>query len=210
MNWTTIQPILFDALADVLVILDCCYASSAAWRAGSNNVGAKETLAASGPGSPASGVGAESFTSALISELKFQAKKRPVLTAVGLHARLLQAGNRLIFQPVYASSHRTTRYSAALVPFPESGSAHSVSDSAVHSRSLGAPVRVVLSINLRGDPTEELLGILRNECALPISVAGMYVEHIERLGGLEATLGSTSTLVLVSVPVATWHLLPDH
>lgn len=48
-------------------------------RAVANNAGAKETLAASWPGSPASGVGEESFTSALISELKVQAKKRSVL-----------------------------------------------------------------------------------------------------------------------------------
>jgi hypothetical protein len=209
-NWTTIQPILFDALADVLVILDCCYASSAAWRAGANNVGAKETLAASGPGSPASGVGEESFTSALISELKLQARKRPVLTAVGLHGRLLQAGHRLKFQPVYAPSHRTSRYSAAFVPFPSPGTTHIGSDTFPSPRSLSSPVRILLSIHLKGDPTDELLGFLRNECALPISVTGMHVESIERLSGAEATFGSKSTLVLVSVPVAAWHLLPDH
>jgi hypothetical protein len=70
-----VQPILLDALADVLVILDCCYASSAVSRAGAIGVGTKETLAPRGPCSLASGVGNRSFTSALTTELSIQEGK---------------------------------------------------------------------------------------------------------------------------------------
>jgi hypothetical protein len=57
LNWTIAQAVLFDAPADVLVLLDCCNASSAAWRAGASTIGAKETIAACGSDSTASGVG---------------------------------------------------------------------------------------------------------------------------------------------------------
>ena len=66
------QPILLDAPADVLAILDCCHASSAMTRAGAISVGTKETLAPRGPTSFASGVGNRSFTSALTTELSIE------------------------------------------------------------------------------------------------------------------------------------------
>jgi hypothetical protein len=96
------------------------------------------------------------------------------------------------------------------VPFPAVGTTQSASDVVSSARSLSSPVRVLLSIHLNGDPTDELLGFLRNECALPISVTGIHVESIERANGAEAIFGSKSALVLVSIPIAAWHLLLDH
>ena len=221
LDWTTIQPVLFNTPADVLLVLDCCYASSATWRAGAHTVGSKETITACGPSSPASGVGERSFTSALISELKYQAGELSALTVVALHGYLLQQGHRLRFQPTYARSHRNSRNSTSLNPIRGAASTGN-NPVAKPPRKLSQPaIRVLLAVHIRIDPNVDfvdflsnsrrnLVGFLRNEQALPTSVTGVQVERVSHTIPVEGVYKSTSTLVLVSVPLAVWHLLPDH
>lgn len=222
LNWTTLQPIIFDAPADVLLILDCCFASSATWRAGTSHLGSKETISACGPSSFASAVGGRSFTTALTDQLRFQAGVATLLTGAALAGYLLDSDFRLQFQPAYARSHRTERNSVALIPFPPPNAVGT--GELVTSPPLNRPprsmARVLLAVHVKGDPNDELVsllrnmnnlaGFLRNEHALPTSVVGVNIEGVEKVVHPEAAFKSTSTLILVSVPFAAWHLLPDH
>jgi hypothetical protein len=222
LNWTDLQPIIFGAPADVLLILDCCFASSATWRAGTSRIGSKETIAACGPSSFAATTGAGSFTTTLTHELRVQADRAKVLTGVALAGYLLDNNFHLRFQPAYARSHRTERNSVALIPLPPLNAVNVDEDatSAPQVRPPRSMVRVLLAIHVKGDPKDEevsllrnlnnLAGFLRSENALPISVVGMNIEGVEKVVHPEAAFQSTSTLVLVSVPFATWQLLPDH
>ena len=222
LNWTDLQPIVFGAPADVLLILDCCFASSATWRAGTSRIGSKETIAACGPASFAATTGARSFTSALTHELKSQAGTAALLTGAALAGYLLDDNFHLKFQPAYARSHRHERNSVALIPLPplNAVNADGNTTSAPQVRQPRSMVRVLLAVHIKGDPKDEevsllrnlnsLAGFLRNENALPTSVVGMNIEKVEKVVHPEAAFKSTSTLVLVSVPFATWQLLPDH
>jgi hypothetical protein len=209
LNWTPVQAALFDAPADVLLLLDCCFASSAASRAGANVIGAKETIAACGPTSPTPGAGPSSFTTALITELKYQAQNKlaqPVLTSVSLHASLLH-NHQLKYQPVYARANVTSRNSVALVPFPKLGdetTAEVLSRS--NRRLVSVNIRVLLSLHTLKSPTHDLIRYLKNECAIPNNVLGIAIDGIRP----EAAYESFSTLTMISLPLAAWHLLPNN
>lgn len=66
--WSSLQPLLENAIPHVLIILDCCFAANAA--RDTTEGATKEILAACGRENPTLGVGERSFTSALIEELK--------------------------------------------------------------------------------------------------------------------------------------------
>lgn len=68
LNWSSLQPLLENAVPPVLIILDCCFAANAA--RDTTEGATKEILAACGRENPTLGVGERSFTSALIEELK--------------------------------------------------------------------------------------------------------------------------------------------
>ena len=145
-----------------------------------------------------------------------------LLTGAALAGYLLDNNFRLKFQPAYARSHRTERNSVALTPLPmlNAVNVNENTTSAPQVRPHRSMVRVLLAIHVKGNPNDEevsllrnlnsLAGFLRNENALPTSVVGMHIEGVEKVVHPEAAFNSTSTLVLVSVPFATWHLLPDH
>jgi hypothetical protein len=64
------DPLLTLAAADVLSILDCCYASTAAVKGRSDDLRTYQLLAASSPDGPANGPGKKSFTTALCDSLE--------------------------------------------------------------------------------------------------------------------------------------------
>jgi hypothetical protein len=214
LNWTPVQAALFDAPADVLLLLDCCFASSAASRAGANVTGAKETIAACGPTSPTYGAGPRSFTSALITELKYQAHSRlvePVLTSVSLHACLLH-NHQLKHQPVYARANITSRNSVALMPFPKPGDETATGILArSNKRLVSVNIRVLVSIHLKKSPSHDLIRFLKDEGALPSNVLGISVDGVDKFTiRPEAAYAAFSTLTVISLPLAAWHLLPNH
>ena len=99
LDWSKIQPsVVEDTDSDVLIILDCCYAAQAARGRGSNKV---ELLAASGMGCRTPGVGAFSFTCALINQMRFMSSISDSHYTVGqLHARMSKAEVGLQTTPV--------------------------------------------------------------------------------------------------------------
>ena len=220
LNWTTIQPVLFDdADADVLILLDCCYAGSARFRAASTGRGTKEILAACSNRLPTTGVEYRSFTSVLIDELKGAAAENRLrgdsLSVVELHS-YMHDNRKLQYQPIYAQVNRNRHHTISLIPFPltTQGIARDLScDSDTvsmvpHGRLRSSnSTRVLLAIHTSRSPTEDLIGFLKNECMLPLYVTGMKIEDVVSIEGIYE---SESTLAMLSVPMSVWALLPDH
>ena len=191
LNWTTIQPILFnDADADVLVILDCCFAASARYHTFATGRGTKEILAACADRLATTGVEYCSFTSVLTQKIKEASienqKRGSPFSVVELHSEL-HDDKRLRSQPHYAKVNRNGYHSISLIPFPLSSRCqlHDSSPSSIGSLSVlsddpsirDKPTRVLLSIHTSRSPTGDLVSFLKDECMLPLYVTGMKIEE---------------------------------
>ena len=95
-NWYSIQPILERSTSDVL-ILDCCYAASAARSGAENTV---ELLAACGGENRTTAVADNSFTSVLMEEMA--ASGSQPFTLAQLHGRLIKERPKLRSTPIHA------------------------------------------------------------------------------------------------------------
>lgn len=100
LNWHNVQTLLLGSNADVLVILDCCFAALAATNYG---IGDNWLLCASAKESPTVGVCRDSFTSALIRQLeKFADQYREngqQFTVQSVHHALIFWEQHLRFTP---------------------------------------------------------------------------------------------------------------
>lgn len=114
LTWSSLQHLLENALPQVLIILDCCFAANAV--RDTTDGTAKEILAACGRENPTLGVGMRSYTSALIEELQAFGDK-PFSVAM-LHARLVTLRWRLAFTPMYTLLSENNRPSIQLAPLP--------------------------------------------------------------------------------------------
>lgn len=90
LNWLGVQGLLLEHAADVLLILDCCFATRAARR---SSVGDNWLLGASGKESRATGVSWKSFTEALTRELERRAELHKLngqpFTIQSIHSSLI-------------------------------------------------------------------------------------------------------------------------
>jgi hypothetical protein len=80
-QWSGIQNVLEQAESDVLILLDCCHAGTAATSEGN---GVTELISACAYNSQANGVGSYSFTKELIIELR-ELSRRPMFTVAELY-----------------------------------------------------------------------------------------------------------------------------
>lgn len=85
MNWYLMQPLLYNARGDVLVILDCCHA---ALKTRGSKDGKMEVLAACGSGSRVPKPGKLSFTSILIRQLRARVNLGQTINIRSLHSLL--------------------------------------------------------------------------------------------------------------------------
>ena len=85
LKWFLLQPALYLAQGDVLVILDCCHA---AHKTRGSKEGKMEVLAACGSGSLVPAPGRLSFTSVLVRQVKKQLKSGEEIGIRCLHKHL--------------------------------------------------------------------------------------------------------------------------
>ncbi|CAM1506163.1 Fc.00g058040.m01.CDS01 [Cosmosporella sp. VM-42] len=102
LDWSLIQPQLFLASCDVVIILDCCFAGQAARASTTNNV---EFLAATDKDqyTPAGTGSWPSFTRVLIREMKVMALSNELITLPTLHKRMVEESSGLQRQPFYVA-----------------------------------------------------------------------------------------------------------
>ena len=224
LNWSSLQPLLETAVAHVLIILDCCFAATAARDTTEGTT--KEILAACGRESPTLGVGQRSFTSALIEEM--QAFDGAPFTATMLHSRLVTMRWRLAFTPIYALLSERGGNSIMICPLldvgasarPESqllaelqatdnspeGQASMMPDdppSLQNSQKQTVDTRVLLSVSVAQDTTHDVSNwVSWLTTATPWDVTRVDVK-------VESIFRSYSTLVIVSIPTYAWSRLPE-
>lgn len=103
LNWYNVESILLGHNADVLLILDCCYASLAARN---HKIGNNWIFAASARESPAIGVGWNSFTSTLTRRLERAADRYwrmgETTSVQSLHSNMIQWDRDLMSTPISA------------------------------------------------------------------------------------------------------------
>lgn len=100
MNWEHIQPQLFLASCDVIIILDCCFAGQAVRARSSQRV---EFLAATDKDQyTATGLkGVPSFTTVFMEQAEEMMKANGVVSISEIHRNMVQAEHRLMRQPFY-------------------------------------------------------------------------------------------------------------
>lgn len=219
---------LENAIPHVLIILDCCYAATAARDTAEGTT--KELLAACSRENLTLGVGQRSFTSALIEEL--QSFGNSSFTVAMLHSRLITMRWRLAFTPIYALLSERGGNSIELAPLPavstpapqnsisSNGSASTldhmdtsvlegsfvIADTSPSSQSSLGPLsqaRVLLAVSVVREADcdlEQWVAWLTSQAPWDVTQVEVQVEGIYK---------SHSTLVLVSVPIFAWDRLPD-
>lgn len=113
MTWTDVQPTLLSAEGDVLLLLDCCHASLAVRSLHGATV---EVLAACALNVRALGVGKQSFTTALLSELRRVARSKTTITVEALFWWLTTDVARLVEMPFRWGTSRIHQRSIVLRP----------------------------------------------------------------------------------------------
>jgi hypothetical protein len=188
-------PFITDTVVDVLVILDCCYASSSVVE----NSAGPEVLAASTWHTTAGAALSTSFTQNLINELK----------------RL--NGNLASVASIYAQIHRNTKsytdIAACPLHIPKIGRDSTILSKlrtpTVRRQSIIGPLqpkdeRVVITVHLsdhNGAPPDltQWTWLTSN---LPSHVSKTQIT-------VEGVFDSDSFVILVSMPLEVWTMLPD-
>ncbi|KAI1327887.1 hypothetical protein F5Y16DRAFT_398957 [Xylariaceae sp. FL0255] len=228
LQWSAIQTLLERSLSDALILLDCCAGAASAAFPNGNSI--TETISASSWDAIAPNPGRYSFTSSLIEVL--QEWKRKTFSACMLHAEILarlkhprlerRNGNQLVetrTTPVHfmmTANHRAPSIElcktesfdmSPSLPFPHSppgralGEGRASPDDIIGSEPNENVPHVMVSLALEDNQTlniEDWEQWLSNIPALAkyVKVQGVFKSH--------------STLLLLSLPVMVWDMLPDH
>ncbi|KAI8634599.1 hypothetical protein F5Y19DRAFT_409236 [Xylariaceae sp. FL1651] len=227
-RWSAIQTLLERSLSDALILLDCCAgAASAAFPTGNSIT---ETISASSWDAIAPNPGRYSFTSTLIEVL--QEWKRKTFSAAMLHAEILarlkhprperRNGNHFEARttPVHfmmTANHRAPSIEICkmmshdnlpilLPPEPTSGQSSIIQGRASTDEIIGSEPNesvphVMISLALENDQSLNVDDWERWLASIP--ALAKYVQ-------VQGVFKSHSTLLLLSLPVMVWDMLPDH
>ena len=200
--------------ADVALLLDCCYAASANQMSVAGTI---EILAACCQGSTTIGISSWSFTSCLVEVLRQSVDKSFSLAM--LHAKLVNyrgadGDKKLLRTPIYSIMADPPKPSIQLTPLkPESTpplisdlldlSEDSENSNSVSDLANSPPfTRVWISVSLRNrfQSADEWVGWLTTQMPPDVMRLGLIKT--------EGAWKSHSTMVLVTVPIPLWDLLP--
>ncbi|CAG7566476.1 unnamed protein product [Fusarium equiseti] len=240
-EWSAIQKLFETAQCDVLLLLDCCAAASAAPLTERTNY-MMETIAACGFETWTSLPGAQSFTHTLIEVLKEWASQLPFSAAM-LHSeiltRLKHAPPERSSQGVPIEARRTPTYIvstsnplAASITLGRRMLEEEESSSVSSSRAIPDPslenftdrmqsdncfpIPVLLATDAKGHrmaPHVLLTVSLEEDQVFDATSCGRWLKQFPLLAkhvSVEAVYRSYSTLLVMSVPVVVWDLLPEH
>jgi len=230
-RWSAIQTLLERSLSDALILLDCCAgAASAAFSTGKSIT---ETVSASGWDAIAPDPGRFSFTSTLIEV--FQEWRRKAFSVAMLHAEILarlkhprperRNGGRFEERttPVHfmmtanhkAPSIEICRLSGDALALPPSGpSSGAASERNSFIESHPSPADIIIG----SEPSESVPHVmislaLEEDQSLNIDDWEQWLSSIPALAKyvqVQGVFKSHSTLLLLSLPVMVWDMLPDH
>lgn len=216
-DWYSIQHLLENAVPDVAIFLDCCYAASADRRSVDGTI---EVLAACCRETTTIEISDWSFTSRLTEVLQ-DSRERP-LTVAMLHAKLAnyrgaEGSKKLLKTPVHSIMSGKDKASIRLYPItPGSTLPPALSDSDLSQQSSlssstglfennspsSTRVLVVVSLKDRVQDVGDWLEWLTTH--MPTDVTNLRLIQPEGLWEAHSTLG------LISMPVAVWDLFPQN
>lgn len=229
LQWSAIQTLLERSLSDVLILLDCC--AGAASATFPNGTSITETISASSWDAIAPDPGRYSFTSALLEVM--QSWKYKTYSAAMLHAEILARLkhprpvmlNGRNFEtrstPVHfmmTSNHRAPsieiarsasddRIASSLPPpadeeFPQAATGRSgITQEMVNSEPNEDTPHVMISLALEDNQNLDI-----NEWENWLGAFPAIAKYVK----VQGVFKSHSTLLLLSVPVMVWNLLPDN
>ena len=210
LDWTEVHRSLMKAQGDILFILDYCYATFTTKI--EPRGGTKELLAATSFRQTATGVHENSFTMAIIRELK-RINKLPY-TATMIHERLLNHyADYKIAVPQYVGLYRTT-YAQSIVLAPQKTEEASETQVTAGGILVKQPMlmtdyRILISIALDNpyQPPDFTQWHDWFRKAAPRNIKDVKFS-IEKYIRPEGAWESTSTLYLFSMPAALWNSMP--
>lgn len=232
MNWFSLQHLLENAIPSVLIILDCCYAANSA-RDTTTGSTTKELLAACGREYQTPGPSNDSYTYALVREL-WSFGTTP-FTISSLHTRLMTSRGTLRFTPIYVNLSEHGSSSITISPLAEISSlvpgpglvieshcqtiATDVTDAAaditgktlpnIASGTHDVETRVLLAISVAQNTTPDIRmwKSWLDSATAPPEIEGITAKAVD--AKMLSLFNSFSKVVLVSIPVRAWNLLPE-
>ncbi|KXJ97504.1 hypothetical protein Micbo1qcDRAFT_191958 [Microdochium bolleyi] len=227
LQWSAIQTLLERSLSDVLILLDCCAGAASATFPSGNTV--TETISASSWDAIAPDPGRYSFTSALI-EVLVQWKRR-IFSAAMLHAEVLARlkhprpviVNGRNFEarstPVHfmmTNNHKVPSIELARVTTgdqrPPSPPEEPHPDERTIAGRSAAPQEIIGSSPNEDIPHVMISLALEDDQRLNISEWQQWLSTIPALAKyvkIQGVFKSHSTLLLLSMPVSIWDVLPE-
>ena len=231
-DWSSIQSLFENTSSDTLFLFDCCAAASSANNSGSGTI---ETIGASGFNGRAPPPGKYSFTNTLVEVLE-DWKSKPFFPVCLLHSEMLRQlkrkrpekgreGTRLEWctTPVYYIASPdprpqsieicrvspTEQIQSMLPPIQPSMVEASLDTlqgqiielTSTHANGDMQHPHVLLSVALEEDQDN----LQPDQFHRWLSRIPAFVKHVK----VEGCFKSYSTLLLLSLPVAIWNLLPD-
>ena len=234
-KWYAHGAMLENLKSDLLLLLDCCTAGGTS---GDATNGVKEIIAACGFETWTPGVGAHSFTSALIEELKRLSTGRAFSTA-GLHSRILERLRHwsVVYNaedycyvddqgraqdrernktPVYIALNKDTIFrSIQLTPCPFEAEIPPDSLDMPSERVQDQSLELLSSFmeEFSRERTDILISVrIQSTQQLGVQQISNWIREIPLLVTavtLHGVTKSHSTMILMGIPVAVWDLLPD-
>ncbi|KAB8303021.1 hypothetical protein EYC80_006326 [Monilinia laxa] len=228
-RWSAIQSVFEESKSDVLYLLDCCSAAGAAPSAGP---GVIETIAASDFETCAPGPGRHSFTNALLHVLN-DWMNRPSFSAAMLHSEILsvlkhdkpQKGRR---GDQHKQEKKTTPIYILASEDPKSLSIEICrrttpgnSWAGTLSSARGEATDIYCPENLHGLTPEGKLAVphvlisisLEESQSLDVEAWHKWIKQFPALAQfalVEGVFASHSTIILLSLPVLIWDMLPEN
>ncbi|KXX72810.1 Homeobox protein EgHBX4 [Madurella mycetomatis] len=206
LQWSAIQTLLERSMSDVLILLDCCAgAASATFPTGQSIT---ETISASSWDAIAPDPGRYSFTNALIEVLQEWSPR--TFSAAMLHAEILARLKHP--RPILINGKHFEARSTPLSYW------HRPSDPRmIEGRSQQYPLPVDCQIPNASEPTEDephvMISLaLEEDQRLDINAWETWLAGFPALAKyvkIQGVFKSHSTLLLMSLPVMVWDLLPD-
>ncbi|KAI1368463.1 hypothetical protein F5Y08DRAFT_265514 [Xylaria arbuscula] len=227
LQWSAIQTLLERSLSDALILLDCCAgAASAAFPTGSSIT---ETISASSWDAVAPDPGRYSFSATLLEVL--QEWKRRTFSVAMLHAEILarlkhprperRNGGRIETRTTPVHFMMTANHKAPSIELCRTSSEAlplSLTSAASSGHSSFAEGRTTTEEIIGSEPTEDVPHVmvslaLEDDQTLNIEDWERWLASIPALAKyvqVQGVFKSHSTLLLLSLPVMVWDMLPDN
>lgn len=225
-DWHSIQNLLKGANCDILFLFDCCYGGAMInpkhrWRKRC------ELLTSCPPSSDASGIEEESFTWALVCEMKRELMKHKRCDVYMLHNNLNSKRSRdehsLTRDPTYLSYSRRSGVSISLQPLQDFANGSQPQPLKPDELLSLSEARVLFKISFSNPEhlpvLEEWKDFLRHRPSNITQIKALaydsrqlsaYRELVRKVTSLHGLFETHSNVAIMSIPVWLWDLLPRH